>query len=70
MSDELMVGLVLVVLVVVVSSLGWVFGDKNGYRQGQIDCINGKIKYELCITEDKEKVWCYNDQKQSRNTAK
>ena len=28
-----------------------------GYRQGQIDSLTGKIKYELVEQEDKTKVW-------------
>jgi hypothetical protein len=29
----------------------------SGYKQGQIDAINNKIKYKLSINEDGEKVW-------------
>lgn len=29
----------------------------NSYKQGQIDCINGNINYELEIQEDSTKIW-------------
>jgi len=28
------------------------------YKQGQIDAINGKIKYELVVQPDKSVEWC------------
>lgn len=37
----------------------------EGYKQGQIDAINGKIKYELKENEDKSKTW-HNKNYQNR----
>lgn len=29
----------------------------NPYRQGQIDALNGKIKYELQVQPDSSRIW-------------
>lgn len=31
--------------------------DKDAYKQGQIDAINGEIKYELQLQEDGSTAW-------------
>jgi hypothetical protein len=31
--------------------------ENRYYKEGQVDCINGKIKYELRNNEQNEKVW-------------
>jgi hypothetical protein len=33
------------------------FGYENGYKQGQVAAINGKIEYELIVKEDKTSEW-------------
>ena len=57
------------ILVFLFSSFIWVVGVIMGffvgidysqeidYKQGQIDAINGKIKYELITNVNKEIVW-------------
>ena len=30
---------------------------KENYKQGQIDAINGKIKYQLCTNADSTRTW-------------
>ena len=35
----------------------YLVGIDDGYKQGQIDCINGKIEYCLIDREDNTKVW-------------
>jgi len=36
--------------------IGAIFSAED-YKKGQIDCINGKIFYELVVTESKESEW-------------
>ncbi len=35
---------------------GHTLGHEAGYKEGQIDVINGKIKYEL-VTQDNNELW-------------
>jgi len=36
-------------------------GVDVGYKQGQVDCLNGKVKYELKTNEDKSVEWVEKD---------
>lgn len=37
--------------------IGMKIGHDRGYRQGQVDCINKKIQYELKPNQDNESIW-------------
>lgn len=36
---------------------GLIYGKSEGYKQGQINAINGKIDFELIEQPDKSKTW-------------
>lgn len=55
-------GLLLLVAVMFVSSIYSIItakkqGSEDGYKQGQIDALQGKIKYRLSKNENGEEVW-------------
>ena len=47
----IMLGIAFGIMMCVKSDIG------EFYRRGQIDAINGKIKYKKCENDDKESVW-------------
>ncbi len=54
---EVLLCLIMVLIVVgMILSLGKQFGIAEGYKQGQIDCINGVIKYELADYKEWRKI--------------
>ena len=50
-------GLIMAFLCVGSVALGIFIGKDVSYKQGQIDAINGIIKYELVTQPDSTKVW-------------
>lgn len=40
---------------------GFSISDNFSYKQGQIDAINGIIKYELVLQPNHEKIWIEKD---------
>lgn len=38
-----------IIVCVIVFALGYSCGNSSGYEEGQIDAMNGKIKYEAVI---------------------
>ena len=49
---------VLVAGVLVISSLLWYSkGAIRGYKNGQVDALTGRIKYELVTNSDSSKSW-------------
>lgn len=46
-------GIMVIIVVLVFCSVIYDYG----YKQGQIDAINGKIKYHLVVTDDKTSRW-------------
>jgi len=51
---EVILWIVLFILLVVWINIGF---KKTGYKQGQIDAINGNIKYELVEQPDRTTKW-------------
>ena len=51
----IMVGLLVLVFGLLLL-MSWVWVDE-GCKQGQIDCLNGKVKYEKQLNDDGETVW-------------
>jgi len=49
--------------IVFTASLSHFFPNTSGYRQGQIDAINGIIKYELKTNPDKTVEWVKKEEK-------
>lgn len=47
----------LIIGAVIIFSAAFYWGWCDGYKGGQIDAINGKIKYELVTHEDKTQTW-------------
>ena len=43
--------------ILAIISVTYSLGAENGYRQGQIDCINGTINYELVRQDDNTTTW-------------
>lgn len=50
-------GILLVALGVIFGMIFSVIILKNDYKDGQIDTLNGKIKYELVKQDNEELVW-------------
>jgi len=48
---------VTIVIIAIGFIFGFALGSKDGYKMGQVDSINGKIKYELVIKPDKTSTW-------------
>ena len=51
---EVIFGIVLFIFLVVWNNITF---EKKGYKQGQIDAINGNIKYELVEQPDRTTKW-------------
>lgn len=52
------VALVMCVLGIVGWAVIWYgIGKDDGYRQGQIDALTGKVKYELVVQPDSTRTW-------------
>lgn len=47
----------IVLLIVIYIIFLTIFFYKSGYRQGQIDALNGKVEYEKKENEDGEITW-------------
>jgi len=44
--------------IIILATLNYFFPEgSSGYRQGQIDAINGKVMYELKTNPDKTVEW-------------
>lgn len=39
--------------------------SSTGYKQGQVDALTGKVKYQLVENEDKTKEWKLIDRKEN-----
>lgn len=48
---------VFVFLAAVLWCVAYSVGNEFGYRQGQIDALNGEVRYELKTQPDSTKVW-------------
>lgn len=64
MQKEFIIGLSSFMLGVVFFTIVLVLTDNTyfkGYKDGQIDCLNGKVKMELKVKEDKSTEWVYKE---------
>ena len=50
---------ILMLIIALVVSTSAIAGYFTGYESGQIDCINGKIKYELKVQPDGASAWTH-----------
>jgi len=57
-SDDLVKILILIITIAIISCV-CIGITKNAYKQGQIDAINGKIKYQLVKQNDGSTSWKY-----------
>lgn len=57
----------IIIIIILIWSFGFYLGLNNGYKEGQIDAINGVIKYELVINKDKSMTWAEKNES-STNT--
>ncbi len=57
MIDNVIAPLILLGLVFVGIFIGYHAPHGIEYKQGQIDCINGNIHYELQVQTNKESKW-------------
>lgn len=57
----------IIIIFILIWSFGFYLGLNNGYKEGQIDAINGVIKYELVINKDKSMTWAEKNES-STNT--
>jgi hypothetical protein len=55
--EDLAVDIIMIVACVIIILLIALFEYKDGYKNGQVDAINGKIKYKLEEREDKTTDW-------------
>lgn len=54
--DEILEIIITIIVFVIILTLGHITCE-YGYKLGQIDAINGKIKYHLIVNEDKTSEW-------------
>jgi len=57
----------IIIIIILIWSFGFYLGLNSGYKEGQIDAINGVIKYELVINKDKSMTWAEKNES-STNT--
>ena len=50
-------GVIIFLLLLVIFALGIIFGQIGEYKKGQVDAINGNIKYQLVVNPDKTSSW-------------
>ena len=56
------VALIVAILFLAIGGLiGFIVGDVNGNKQGQIDALTGKVQYELVTNADRTRTWEYVD---------
>ena len=48
---------VIIIIFIVSIALAIIISDNRGYRQGQLDAINGEIHYKLVKQENREMNW-------------
>jgi len=62
---ELVVAILLGLFVLFFGALfiGYNDGVGAGYKRGQVDCLNGKVKYELKTNEDKSVEWVEKEER-------
>ena len=56
-KDKLAISVILLGVGIILGILWGVYLSHNDYRQGQIDSLTGKIKYELRINSDSTVTW-------------
>jgi hypothetical protein len=57
-----LIGFIILIVLLSIGSIGirdssYKNGYEQGYKQGQINCINGKISYELQKNDNNESFW-------------
>ena len=55
--QKLVLGLIIIVVIWFLSLIPYYWGHSNGYREGQIDALNGAIYYKLEKQSNSEFKW-------------
>jgi hypothetical protein len=55
--QNLCITVMVVIVIFLLSLIPWGLGHWHGYRDGQIDAINGKIYWQLIPQNDGTKIW-------------
>ena len=57
-ADKVITVILVFIVVVLISMLiGGAFDTAGKYKQGQIDALTGKVKYELVAQPDSTRIW-------------
>jgi len=57
-GDKIFLGGITVILVLAIGIItGGAIDSTGRYRQGQIDALTGKVKYELRVNSDSTRTW-------------